>query len=225
MKHLALMLAAAGAFAGALGSVTAAQSPNYMTEYCMSASQGFYQEGNARSETKYEGQRTDGTHAVNGTIYLENQSKDFQCSFNASGDTMVDFYADGKSWPAFARNGDTPHAGNGGATAGAGPSTSTEKVRFPAGSSSFQFPAQLPPNSTVRYVLGANKDQFLTTRVSPQGRSLEYRILNPDGSALLDAISTNQEYRGQLWQSGEHIVEVINRSDQTVPFEIFFQIE
>jgi uncharacterized protein YecT (DUF1311 family) len=42
-------------------------------------------------ETKYEGQRTDGTHAVNGTAYLRGIEETFQCSFNASGSQVVRF--------------------------------------------------------------------------------------------------------------------------------------
>ena len=65
------------------------------------------------TETKYEGQRTDGTHAVNGTIDLAAGSEDFQCSYNAAGDGMVDFYAEGKSWPDFAQTGEgSPHFKN-----------------------------------------------------------------------------------------------------------------
>ncbi|SHF93140.1 hypothetical protein SAMN05444339_1239 [Loktanella atrilutea] len=61
------------------GSVWAsAQSPDYMREDCMVASHGFYQAVDARSETTYEGQRTDGTHAVKGLIYPENRVSDFQ---------------------------------------------------------------------------------------------------------------------------------------------------
>ena len=42
-------------------------------------------------ETKYEGQRTDGTHAVNGTAFLRGGSDTFQCSFDAGGSTIVQF--------------------------------------------------------------------------------------------------------------------------------------
>ena len=42
-------------------------------------------------DTKYEGQRTDGTHAVNGTVYLRQKEETFQCSFNSAGDDIVQF--------------------------------------------------------------------------------------------------------------------------------------
>lgn len=42
-------------------------------------------------ETKYEGQRTDGTHAVNGTTSIQGNRKTFQCSFNRRGNRIVKF--------------------------------------------------------------------------------------------------------------------------------------
>ncbi len=55
------------------------------------------------------GNQFDGTHAVNGTIYLETRSEDFQSSYNAAGDTLVNFYAEGQSWPTFVKGGGSPH--------------------------------------------------------------------------------------------------------------------
>jgi hypothetical protein len=101
----------------------------------------------------------------------------------------------------------------------------TERVRFPSGASSTEFEAQLPPNMTVRYQLGARNGQFLDVGVSPGNAPLSYRILNPDGTELLDAIAVDTPYRGQLWQSGDHVVEVINTTGSTVQFDIYFGIE
>jgi hypothetical protein len=77
----------------------------------------------------------------------------------------------------------------------------------------------------VRYQLGARNGQFLDVNFAGVGGQLQYRIVNPDGSALLDAISVGIPYRGQLWQSGDHVVEVINRSGSTVNFQVYFEIE
>ena len=99
--------------AAPLAGVAHAQSPDYMQEDCAVAAQGFFQVFDAETETKYEGQHTDGTHAVNGTIALETGGEDFQCSYNAAGDAMVDFYAEGKSWTDFAQTGEgSPHFKN-----------------------------------------------------------------------------------------------------------------
>jgi hypothetical protein len=85
-----------------------AQSPEWMAEDCAVASQSFFQDFEAKTEMTYQGQRTDGTHAMNGKIYLENRSDDVQCSYDAAGTTMVDFFADGAQWPEFAKDGKSP---------------------------------------------------------------------------------------------------------------------
>ncbi len=220
MKPLGLRLFAALAV-GVAGGIAVAQSPDYMMEDCRLGAQQFYQDFEARTEASYEGQRTDGTHAVNGTIYLENRSAYFSCSYSAAGDTLVEFFAENQSWPAFVRGEGSPYQ----ATAGNSSSTSTERVRFPAGTTAAKFPAQLPEGMTVRYQLGARNGQFLDVRISPAGAPLVYRILNPNGSELLGELAVDKPYRGQLWQTGDHVVEVINRTRTTVPFEIAFAIE
>jgi hypothetical protein len=49
-------------------------------------------------------------------------------------------------------------------------------------------------------VLGAKNGHDPYVRVAPRGGArLEYQILNPDTSFLLDRISADREYRGQLW--------------------------
>ena len=42
-------------------------------------------------DTKYEGQRTDGTHAVNGTASVDGRTRTFQCSFNRAGSRIIRF--------------------------------------------------------------------------------------------------------------------------------------
>ena len=55
--------------------------------------------------------------------------------------------------------------------------------------------------------------------------SLDYVIRNPDGSELLGLMSADKEYRGQLWQSGDHVVEVINPSNSSIDYNVIFGIE
>ena len=100
-------------------NIASAQSPDYMVEDCRLASQQFYQDFQARTQAKYEGQRTDGTHAVNGTIYLENRSAYFSCSYNSAGNKLVEFFAEKKSWPNFVRGGGSPYKANAGGSASA----------------------------------------------------------------------------------------------------------
>ena len=116
----------------------------------------------------------------------------------------------------------------GGAMAGSSsgkPTTNTEKVRFDAGSSGAEITASLPPGSSTRYVLGAKDGQFLNVRVAPKNGSLGYLIFNPDGTALLDFMTPDKEYRGQLWQTGDHVIEVVNNGGIDASYNVIFGIE
>jgi len=116
----------------------------------------------------------------------------------------------------------------GGAMAGSGaskPTTDTQRVRFDAGTTGAEISASLTPGSSTRYVLGAKDGQFLYVRVAPRSGSLGYLIYNPDGSALLDFMTPDKEYRGQLWQSGDHVIEVVNNGSSEASYNVIFGIE
>lgn len=98
-------------------------------------------------------------------------------------------------------------------------------VQFDAGTSGTTIAGMLPPSTSARYVLGARDGQFLTVNVASKGGALDYKIINPDGSLLLDLIASDTPYKGQLWQSGDHIVEVLNAGAQAVEFDVSFGIE
>ena len=101
----------------------------------------------------------------------------------------------------------------------------TQRVQFAAGTSGAALSGTLNPNTSVSYVLGAANEQFLRVSVGSRGGALDYRIFNPDGSLLLDLISSDTPYQGQLWQSGDHVVEVVNAGAQPVTFDIGIGIE
>ncbi len=113
----------------------------------------------------------------------------------------------------------------GGAVAGAAGSTISQRVKFDADSTGAELVGELAPGASQQYVLGAKNEQFLYVRVAPRNGSLDYVIRNPDGSELLGLMSADKEYRGQLWQSGDHVVEVINRSNSSVDYNVIFGIE
>ncbi|WP_170448610.1 hypothetical protein [Ruegeria arenilitoris] len=113
----------------------------------------------------------------------------------------------------------------GGAMDGASGSTGSQRVTFDAGSTGAELVGQLAPGESQQYVLGAKNEQFLYVRVAPRDGSLDYVIRNPDGSELLGLMSADKEYRGQLWQSGDHVVEVINRGSSAVDYNVIFGIE
>jgi hypothetical protein len=102
--------------------------------------------------------------------------------------------------------------------------TTTVQVKFSAGSSGATYDGSLTRGSSTRYVLGARDGQFLDVQVSPGGPGISYQIFNPDQSFLLDMIDADKPYRGQLFQSGDHVVEVINRGDATTSYRVVFGI-
>ena len=115
----------------------------------------------------------------------------------------------------------------GGAMAGASGSSGsgTERVAFARGSSGAELTGSLLPQESRRYLLGAKKGQNLYVRVAANGPKMTYAIYNPDGSVLLDEVSAAQEYRGQLWQSGDHTVQVYNMSNGAQSYNVIFGIE
>lgn len=66
-------------------------SPERMVAICRNRAADVFHIRKPNVETKYKGQRKDGTHAVNGTAYLHKHTETFQCSFIAEGTSMVNF--------------------------------------------------------------------------------------------------------------------------------------
>jgi uncharacterized protein YraI len=107
-------------------------------------------------------------------------------------------------------------------SAGAG-QTTTVRVRFPTGASGTELTGSLAPGASRRYLLGGRNSQMLYFRLAATGPDMSWQIINPDDS-LMDRASSGREYRGSLWQSGDHVVEVINRSNRTQGYTVIFGI-
>lgn len=296
------------AFAMLTISPAAGQSTSNMQSECASVAQSYFRDFQARADMKYNGQRTDGTHAVNGRIFLETRYEDFACSFNRNGRRIVEFFAEGRVRNAYLPGGnlggsnkppDRPDVvqvtgvasndvlnvrsrpsskarivgalANGDSVRNLGcqkqgrsnwcrirmmddmrsegwvngrfltlgsashlpesaPSkppvsggTRTVQVRFPSGATGTEMRDSIAPGGSIRYVLAARNGQQLYVQVA--GRGLGYQIFNPDNTLLLEQISTDREYRGQLWQSGRHVIEVINRSNRNRSFDVIIGIQ
>jgi hypothetical protein len=219
--HLRTAFAAA-ALALAAPLPAAAQSVGVMLDACAATAQAYFNAPRAQTNMRYNGARVDGTETIGGEIYLNGRAPYIACAFSARSLRQTEFFVDGRDQSSFLA------ASGGGGQSGGGSSagqTTTEQVRFPAGASGTELSSNLAPGASRRYVLGAGDGQFLYVRVAPWNGTLDYQIFNPDGSFLLDMVPARQEYRGQLWQSGEHVVEVINRSNQTVSYNVIFGIE
>mgnify|MGYP001066702388 CR=1 FL=1 len=104
------------------------------------------------------------------------------------------------------------------------PATSTERVRFSSGATGTELYGKLTPGSSTRYVLNAKAKQFLEVSVAPNGPDVYYQIFNPDGSFLLEQMTPDKPYKGQLWQSGDHVIEVINRGSGTASYSILISV-
>ena len=96
------------------------------------------------------------------------------------------------------------------------------QVRFAPGASGTRFSDEVGPNMRVTYTLGAREGQFLTFGLNAGG-VLRWRLFNPDGS-LLDEGGPAKRYEGQLWQSGEHRLEVTNPSGAPQSYDVDFGI-
>jgi uncharacterized protein YraI len=114
-------------------------------------------------------------------------------------------------------------------TGGAGQATQlpsanrVERVRFAPGATGTEFTDQLGPGTTVTYLLSARNSQNLYFRLAANGPDLSWRLFNPDGS-ILDQATSDREYRGQLWQTGDHKIEVTNRSGRVQSFNVIFGV-
>ncbi len=126
--------------------------------------------------------------------------------------------------PAFDCQQKNETAGSGSGSYGE-PTTTTEHVRFSQGATGTELTGSLTPGSSARYVLRAKKMQDLYVRVAANGSGLYYQIFNPDNSFLLEQMTADKEYRGQLWQSGEHVIEVINRGQAAASYNVIISID
>ena len=105
------------------------------------------------------------------------------------------------------------------------PAGADVRVQFASGTSGAELTGTLAPGDTRRYLIGARSGQFLYVRVAPRGEPISYQIFNPDQTFLLDQISSQREYRGELWQSGDHVIEVINRTNGNASYNVIIGIE
>lgn len=85
------MLIAAALFAFQAGTAAQAANEENMLEACRARAAKALGIAADAVEVKYQGQRTDKTHAVNGSATVSGQSKTFQCSFERTGSRIVKF--------------------------------------------------------------------------------------------------------------------------------------
>ena len=99
-----------------------------------------------------------------------------------------------------------------------------ERIRFEPGTSGTEFTDTLGPGMSVTYQIGARDGQELYLRIAGNDPDLSWRLYNPDGS-LLDQATAGREYRGSLFQSGDHRIEVTNASGSPQSFNVIVGVE
>lgn len=99
-----------------------------------------------------------------------------------------------------------------------------QRVRLPSGSTGAELTDQLGPGTSVTYILGARNGQDLYFRLAASGQAMSWRLYTPDGS-LLDQGAPSKAYRGQLFRSGDHRIEVTNSGSRPASFNVIFGIE
>lgn len=114
----------------------------------------------------------------------------------------------------------------GGAGAAPAPRQDEVVVRFSPGTTGATYSDSLGSGDAVRYVLGARNEQFLTVDLRGNSEFLNYIIYVPGGDILFESSQGGYEYEGQLYKSGDHVVEVFYNGDPgTVgDYDVIFQI-
>ncbi len=85
---------------GLFSTSVQAMTPGQMMQECRIRAGHEFRTRLPNIDTKYEGQRVDGTHAVNGTAIFRGRTETFQCSFNRSGNKIIKFVVNKKSGSA-----------------------------------------------------------------------------------------------------------------------------
>lgn len=208
-----LSVAASLAVLGGLAGAAHARTPERMMQDCRVRAHEVLHARLPDIQTKYEGQRTDGTHAVNGTVWMRGRTETFQCSFNRSGREIVQFIVNKPTeGPGATQLPETE------------PQTRTENVRF-RNDNSQEFDGRLNSGDSVRYVFRGGNRKFLHVHLTTRNHRTYFNIFTPDGRALYESARAGNDYRGQLWLDGEHIVEVYNVSPRTAPYAILLELQ
>ena len=103
------------------------------------------------------------------------------------------------------------------------PDSSRQYVQMQNGGA--ELSDRLTPGSSKRYEFNARSGEDLYVRVAPRSGNLRYQIFNPDNSFLLDSMNPDREYRGELWQSGQHAVEVMNMGQSDATYNIIIGLD
>lgn len=211
--QLSICLIASGVAATQLVSIAEARTPDRMMQECRTRAHEIMHVRLPDVDTKYEGQRTDGTHAVNGTAWIRARTETFQCSFDRSGREIVQFLVNQPSEPEETQ---LPEP--------AEPVTRTENIRL-SGAGYKEYTGNLNPGDSVRYVFNGGNRKFLNLHLLTRNKRVYVNVFTPDGNTLHESARAGNDYLGQLWLDGEHIVEVSNRGRRAASYKLGMALE
>ncbi len=89
----------------------------------------------------------------------------------------------------------------------------TERVQFRSGSTGATLTGRLGSEQGIRYILGASNGQFLRVSLRPDNPNTYFMIYVPDGGILYESAQAGNEYYGQLYESGDHVVQVFYKGE------------
>jgi len=89
----------------------------------------------------------------------------------------------------------------------------TEAVHFPRGATGTVLTGRLGSEEGIRYVLGASNGQFLKVSLRPDNPYTYFMIYVPGGDILYESAQAGNEYYGQLYKSGDHVVQVFYKGE------------
>lgn len=202
LKWTSTAVAAAAALVLTLsGQAALAASPDRMMAQCRNRAHDELGGRLPDIATKYEGQRTDGTHAVNGTAHINGGERTFQCSFNRSGRRIVQFVVN--------RDDNAPAAA---AVATTDPASGieTRRVRFAPGSNAATVQARITGRQTVDYVLRARAGQTMNVSMATRNTATYFNILPPgeNEAGMYNGSTSGNQFEGVLPRDGDYKVRV-----------------
>ncbi|MCV0426441.1 MAG: hypothetical protein K5905_13285 [Roseibium sp.] len=89
----------------------------------------------------------------------------------------------------------------------------TQRISFASGTSGAVVDVHLKSGDAMNYLLEARDGQFLDVKLETDSRSLFYMIYVPDGGILYESSQAGNTYRGQLYETGDHRIEVFYNGD------------
>jgi len=188
----------------------AATSPAIMMAQCRAHAGKFFKARLPDIDTKYEGQRTDGTHAVNGTAIFRGRTETFQCSFDRAGRRIIRFVVNKPTAESAPPRTSVPAL-----TAG---DIRPEAVRFKSGQTSTSIKGTITGRESVSYVLGAEAGQTMTIALKPSNLATYFNVYEPGkrpGDQALANSGINgpmvpemNKFKTKLPTSGEYTISV-----------------